>query len=108
MEKNSIDVKRESKFELLKIISMLMIIMYHFILHGKVLDNTTGTLNEFMNFVRLLIVIHVNSFVLVTGYFQYNKKFKLSKVISLNNALVFYKILIMLVFLMFGLLTLDK
>lgn len=108
MEKNSGNVKRESNFELLKILSMLMIIMYHFILHGKVLDNTTGTLNEFMNFMRLLLIVHVNSFVLVTGYFQYNKKFKLSKVISLNNALVFYKILIMLVFLMFGILTLDK
>lgn len=108
MEKNIVNVKRESNFELLKVISMLMIIMYHFVLHGKVLDNTTGLLNEFMNFIRLLLVVHVNSFVLVTGYFQYNKKFKLSKVISLNNALVFYKILIMLTFFVSGLITLDK
>lgn len=108
MEKNSENIKRESNFELLKIISMLMIIMYHFILHGKILDNTNGILNEFMNFMRLLLIVHVNSFVLVTGYFQYNKEFKLSRLISHNNALVFYKIVIMLIFLIFGLITIDK
>ena len=108
MEKNNRIFNRESNFELMKIISMLMIIFYHFILHGKVLDYTVGELNNLMNFLRLLFVVHVNSFVLVTGYFQYNKKFKLSKVFMLNNALVFYKILIMVIFIVLGLITVDK
>lgn len=99
--------KRESNFELMKIISMFMIIAYHFIVHGEILENTTGFLNIIMNFFKMLFIVHVNSFVLITGYFQYNKQFKLSKVLSINNACIFYKILIPLIMLLLGILSIS-
>lgn len=95
--------ERNSNFDLLKIISMLMIILWHFLIHGKILDNTIGNLHKFLMFVMNILVVHVNSFVLVTGYFQYKKNFKLSKIFSLNNAVWFYKTLILLIFISFGL-----
>lgn len=95
--------KRLSNFDLMKIISMLFIILWHILMHGKVLQNTTGNLNIFLTIVMFFIRVHVNSFVLVTGYFQYKKEFKIFKLISLNNAMWFYKSIILIIFLYYGL-----
>lgn len=100
--------KRLSNFDLMKIISMLFIILYHILMHGNVLNNTTGKLNITLTFIMLTLLVHVNSFVLVTGYFQYNKEFKLSKLISLNNSMWFYKVVILIIFTFLGITTLSK
>jgi len=100
--------KRLSNFDLMKIISMLFIILGHILMHGNVLSNTTGKTNVILTFIMIFIMVHVNSFVLVTGYFQYKKQFKLSKLISLNNSMWFYKVIIMLIFLGLGLITMSK
>lgn len=36
---------RQSNFELMRILSMIFIIISHILVHGKVLDNTTGVLH---------------------------------------------------------------
>lgn len=94
---------RSSNFELMRIISMFMIVVWHFIIHGGVLNKSVGLTNLFFTAVTAVIYIHVNSFVLLSGYFNHDKKFKLSKVIKLNNSVWFYKALIMIIFLIFGL-----
>lgn len=88
---------RESQFELMRIISMLFIVLYHILVHGKILEHATGSMSLFLAFVESLILVHVNSFVLVSGYFQCKGKLKLGKAIKINNMTWFYKVVMMLV-----------
>lgn len=100
--------KRQSNFELLRIISMLMIIFWHILIHGGIIANQSETLKVIISFIQPLLFVHVNSFILVTGYFQCNSKFRMSKVLQLNNAIWFYKAAIPFILVLFGGLTLSN
>lgn len=101
-------IERNSNFELMRIISMFLIVVWHFIIHSHLLDRTSGTLNLFLNFIFIVIAIHVNSFVLISGYFQYNKKFKQKKLISLISTTWFYKLIYALIFCITGITFISK
>ena len=92
---------RESNIELLRIISIIMIIFYHFFYHTGILVNSTGNLHLVSRLIVSLIVIHVNLFILISGYFGYKSKFKISKLLSLNNAIWFYVVIFTLIGLLF-------
>ena len=69
---------RNSNFELMRIISMVFIILWHIILHGNMISNSTNESIKFLlNFIQYILVIHVNSFVVLSGYFQSKSNFKL-------------------------------
>lgn len=87
-------INRESNYELLRIISMFLIVLYHVIFHGNILAHTTGTLQILFEFVLLSTLIHVNVFILIMGYFQSKAKFKIKKVISILLQVWFYNILV--------------
>ena len=92
-------IERESSFEAMRIISMLFIIIYHIIfhicsIHSYEMSNGTFII---LRFIIAIVIVHVNSFILLTGYFQCEKKLKLSKVIKLNNAVWFYGILFLVI-----------
>ena len=100
---------RKSNFELMRIISMVMIIYYHIILHGNILLNSKNIYFTFTNeIIEFLIIVHVNLFMLLTGYFQVDSKFKLSKVFSLLAKTIFYAIIIMIILSCLGLVSLNK
>ena len=99
---------RQSNFELMRIISMFLIVMWHYISHTNLLYRTSGLLNLAINFIYITTSIHVNSFILVSGYFQYNKNFKFNKILSLINATWFYKSIYALFFLFTGIITFSK
>lgn len=99
---------RESNFELMRIISMFMIVLWHVIIHGKMLDNSTGIIQLFLYFILTICIVHVNSFVMVTGYFQYEKDFSLKKFIKLFNMQWFYRAIITIIFTLIGFITLSK
>ncbi len=88
--------ERKSNFELLRIISMLFIILWHFIYHGNIWSNSSQLSSYFWSFLTSLIYIHVNLFVLLSGYFNCEKKFRLSKAISINNSIWFYSVIFVL------------
>lgn len=67
---------RNSNFELLRIVSMFMIVIWHFIIHSGIYYNTSGYSHILIQFVCALLMIHVNSFVLLSGYFQSDKPMK--------------------------------
>lgn len=46
--------------------------------------------------LEAILVVHVNSYLLVTGYYQCKSQFKLNKLISLNNASWFYRVIILI------------
>lgn len=98
---NSVKV-RDSNYELLRIISMIFIVLTHVILHGHVIDNTTGDIRLFFDAVLMFIIVHVNCFMLITGYYQSKSKFKLSKLLKFILQLWFYNFIIILVLSILG------
>ena len=97
---------RESNFELLRIISMWLIILYHIIHHGNMINNCTNeTLAKTLRIILYATLVHVNSFVILTGYFQCKSNFKLKKLINLIFQTLFYIIIIYLIGLKLGLIT---
>ena len=94
---------RKSNFELLRIISMLFIIVWHIIIHGHMIENCQNeTLKILLTILEYIIVVHVNSFVIVTGYFQSQNKFKSKKLLTLIFQVIFYSIIVYLVALKIG------
>lgn len=106
MEKTS--KVRESSFELMRIISMFMIVVWHVIICGVGLDQVSESLSFSFDTIKSLFVVHVNSFVLLTGYFQSKSKFRLKKVFSLVGLSWFYRILAVIVVLSLSLTTLSN
>lgn len=94
---------RKSNFELMRIISMLMIIMWHLVRQGGILDNTSTMLNVLLKYVTTLLVVHVNSFVILSGYFQCSQKFKFSKFLKLVGLVWFYKVIFLIITQVFNL-----
>lgn len=88
---------RKSNFELMRISSMILIIIWHVILHGKLLDNSEGPFMIYYKVLLYIAIIHVNSFIVLTGYFQSKSKFKLSKLLSLILEVIFYSVLVLCV-----------
>lgn len=86
-------MKKKSSLELMRIISMLFIVIYHIILHSSLIGLSTGGTRFLLILLEAFMVVHVNSFILLTGYFQSEKEARLSKVISVFNATWFYKLL---------------
>ena len=94
--------ERNSNYELMRIISMFMIIIWHIIIHGGILNTCNNIqVKKILEFILMIIIIHVNSFILLTGYFQSTNKFRQSKIWSLINASLFYKVIIIIFFTIF-------
>lgn len=104
------EVKKErlSSFELMRIISMIMIVMWHLIFHSGIYDVAFGAKKFVLEVLVLIGVVHVNSFVLVTGYFQYEKRFSLKRLISIINSVWFYKVVFLIIALIIGTFTITK
>lgn len=89
---------RESNIELLRIILMLMIIGYHLIVHGAQMGGATVgyyIYNEsslLYIFLKSFLVIAVNCFVFISGYYRIN--FKVFPFLSLVFQTVFYAVVI--------------
>ena len=76
---------------------MIFIILWHVIGHGKIVENSQNpAVDTIFSFLKHVIIVHVNSFVLILGFFQYRSKVKISKVISLIFQTLFYSIVIFL------------
>lgn len=89
--------KRQSNFELMRILSMLFVVMWHVILHSN-LYNSTGVTKFFLEFLILFGIVHINSFIIVTGYFQSDKEFKWKKFFQTFSITWFYKAIIAIIF----------
>lgn len=99
---------RQSNFELMRIVSMFMIVVWHFIYNTGFMETTTGSLHFLLVFIWFIFIVHVNSFIILTGYFQCDKKIKVRKLIELNNSAWFYKVLFLIIFLVFGIVELNN
>ena len=91
--------KREVKFELLRILCMYMIVIGHCLFHGRVTAKLGyGTVNYFLDYlVQAFSVVHVNTFVMIGGYFAIDKVFQASRLGKLWKQVAFYSIVICLI-----------
>lgn len=94
--------EREVNIEILRIISMLMIVTLHCfqkgILQEHILLNTVN--NHFMNMCISLSEVAVNVYVLISGYFLVKSKFNLKKIVILWIKALVYSIGIMIIFIL--------
>lgn len=102
---------RNSSIELLRIISMIMIVFHHFAVHGEFEFGGTLSLNHFWyNFIVMGGKVGVNIFVLISGYYliENDKKlFDINKVIKFVLQVFFYSIIIFLIGALMGISDFD-
>lgn len=98
-------IERKSNFELLRIISMFMIIMVHTLGHGGAIEKTfLNNYNFFIvNFLESFSIIGVNCYIIISGYFNIMSEFKVSKIFKIYLQTIFYSIVISIIFMGVGL-----
>lgn len=94
---------RNSSIELLRIISMLMIVLHHFASYGEFsFDNTTLSIPRFWwNIMEMGGKLGVDVFVLISGYFLVKSKggfFNIKRILKFWGQIIFYSISIYLIF----------
>lgn len=88
---------RNVSLDLLRIITMLMIVMGHCLLHGGVIEAVTGTNSANYYITKTIyafLLVHVNCFVLASGYFLCEGTFKVKKVLTLWGSAFFWSVLL--------------
>lgn len=104
----SLENQRDSSIELLRIISMIMIVFHHFAVHGNFLypKNDFSISYFWYNFIGMWGKVGVNLFVLISGYFLINSKapiFNLKRILKFWGQVFFYSTSLYLIFGFFGL-----
>lgn len=89
---------RTSNFELLRIVSMIMIICAHYMFHGGMIDNGTYVNHIFAVFLRIGGKLGVNIFVLISAYFLSVQPFKFERIFRVACECIFYSIVVYLLF----------
>lgn len=90
MTENTVKPQRKSNIELLRIVSMLLIIIFHYVYKGGFAFDEL-TVNKFIvKTCWFFGELGVNLFVLITGYFSCKGKFKARKLILLLLEVLFY------------------
>lgn len=97
--------KRIVSIELLRIISMMMVVMLHYLSKGNFLQPLTGEFgtNSYIAwFLEAFCIVAVNVYMLISGYFLVESTFKLSRLAELICQVLFYSILVPLVMVILG------
>lgn len=84
--------KRISNFEILRIISIFMIIMHHYVLNTEAIYIAKSLNYYISHFFYIGGKLGVNCFVLISGYFLINKQISIKKIIQLITEILFYTI----------------
>ena len=78
--------------DLLKILSMLMVVVYHILLKGGILSQLSPSSIHYRiaSLLEWLVTPCVNIFVLCTGYLYANRQWKLGGILKLYASVLFY------------------
>ena len=103
MSKEYVNKERDVIIEILRIISMIMIVSLHYFNKGILQNEISNNINyHFMNIALALSSVAVNIYVLFSGYFLVKSKFNLKKIIELWIKTITYSIGITIIFILFG------
>lgn len=96
--------ERQSNLELLRIVAMFLIVMHHYSIHGggSSLILSSNFNNIWCEFLGLWGKVGVNLFVLITGYFLIRSTPKISSIIRLWGATLFYSVVLYILFISLG------
>ncbi len=100
--------QRMANMELLRIVAMLMVIMLHFLGKGGILSELTGTIDGTERTAWILesfCAVAVNVYMLISGFFLVESRFKVSRVLGLVLQALFYSILVPVVLVLCGVLS---
>lgn len=107
VDKINLKQPRSSNFELLRIVSMLLIIAHHYVVNSGLLASDGEIINNQWTFKSLYILIFgawgktgINCFVLITGYFMCKKDINLKKILNLLIQIYFYRFLFYFIFIL--------
>ena len=101
---------RKSNLELLRIISMILIVAHHFSKHSdfNFLLTEISINRLWIQFIQMGGKIGVNIFVLISGYFLIDiKKIKITKILKFWCQIFSYSLIIMIIFVLTGLETIE-
>lgn len=101
---------RHLNYELLRIISMLMIVCLHYLDKGGALTRPKETFssNSYVAwFVEAFCLVSVNIYVLISGYFGVDTIFNVKKPLKIWLQVFFYSVIIGVVFMVLGLQKFD-
>ena len=79
MNKENIEKKRDSSFELLRIIAIMMVLTMHYLnakMGGALSSQNIPSTHMNFYITRLMVsfsIVAVNCFILITGFFMYKK-----------------------------------
>ncbi len=96
---------RSISLDVLRILSMFLIVMLHSIDHSGVMEaaNSGSAASYFYSFfVFFLSKVSVNCFILISGYFLVTAEFRIKKLLTLWMEVVFYSFFIKLGFMLLG------
>jgi len=93
--------KRETGFEILRILAMFFIICHHIIYHGNGLSNCQELALPWINLIRSLFITSVNIFILISAYFMVKSKLNIKKLVYLFLQVLFYSVLAYLIYSLF-------
>lgn len=89
---------RDSRFEMLRLISIFLIVLHHLVLHSAIKNYTGISFNRMITQLYLIGgKLGVNCFIFITGYFSIKKKFKCNKIFSIELQTLFYTILFLII-----------
>lgn len=91
---------RNSNFELLRILAMIMIVAHHFAVHSALDVSTMSYANNlWISFLRNGGKLGVNIFIMISGYFLISsKKYKSSNILKLYLKMLIYGLILFLVY----------
>lgn len=93
---------RDAKFELLRIVSMLMIVCLHLFGYTEFATQTTGANYVILKSLHTASMVAVNMFVMISCYFLVNKKTSYKKILALTIEVIFYSVLFYVIFISCG------
>ena len=88
--------KRQSNYEVLRVIAMAMIVAMHFMLKGGIavpMSENGSLVNHVAWLIEAFCIVAANCYVLISGYFLVEVQWKLRKLISLVAQILFYSFL---------------
>ena len=96
---------RETKFEVLRVLAMLMVVTLHYLdkgglLHSMDADRSGGNLAFWL--LEALCLVSVNLYVMISGYFLVESRFTLRRLVKLWCEVFFYSVLVAAVCLIAG------
>lgn len=94
--------ERSSNFELLRVISMILIILSHYVTHGGLIFQEISLNQIIAQLFKLGGKLGVTCFVLISGYFLVDSRFKSQNIGKIYLQIIFYSIISIGIVLLFG------